>query len=96
MLPLSRLENSAKINQIWLRKSGKLKGKAMKLHNIGTRIEIPVHYDMWMRGARFGTVTKYREGSAGRSAFVYVQMDNPRAKSIKLWAIDWDYIKVLT
>lgn len=33
--------------------------KAAQAKNlVGKRIEIPVHYDMWMRGARFGVVTK--------------------------------------
>jgi hypothetical protein len=27
---------------------------------LGRRVEIPVHYDMWMRGARFGIVTQVR------------------------------------
>lgn len=62
---------------------------------IGARIEIPVHYDMWMRGAKFGTVTQYREPTS-RSAFVYVRMDHPSIKRrLKLWALDWEYIKYL-
>ena len=63
---------------------------------IGKRIEIPVHYDLWMRGARFGTVTKAMPGKPGQSAFVYVKMDHPQVKRrLKLWALDWDYCKVL-
>ena len=63
---------------------------------IGARIEIPVHYDMWMRGARFGTVTAYRNGKPGLSACVLVRMDHPQVRrSLKVWAPDWDYVKVL-
>jgi hypothetical protein len=59
---------------------------------VGKRIEIPVHYDMWMRGARFGRVTKI--GKDG--AFVYVQLDHPQAKrSLKVHRLDFDYVKVL-
>ena len=63
---------------------------------IGKRIEIPVHYDLWMRGARFGTVTKAGPSKPGQSAYVYVKMDHPQVKRrLKLWALDWDYCKVL-
>ncbi len=57
---------------------------------VGKRIEIPAHYDMWMRGARYGQVT--RVGKDG--AFVYVRLDHPQAKrSLKVWRIDFDYIR---
>lgn len=60
---------------------------------VGKRIEIPVHYDMWMRGARFGRVTKI--GKAGE--FVHVRLDHPQAKrTLKLWRLDFDYAKVLS
>ena len=59
---------------------------------LGKRVEIPVHYDMWMRGARCGTVTRIGKDAA----FVYVKMDHPQAKRrVKLWRIDFDYAKVL-
>ena len=61
---------------------------------IGRRVEIPVHYDMWMRGARMGTVTGFRHGSAGVSDCLLVMMDNPRVRTrLKLWRIDWEYAK---
>ena len=63
---------------------------------IGKRIEIPVHYDAWMRGARFGTITQFRDGKAGLSAFVYVKLDHKGIKRrLKLWRHDWEYAKVL-
>ena len=36
------------------------------------RIEIPVHYDLWMRGARTGTVVAHR-----RNHWL-VRMDHPQ------------------
>lgn len=63
---------------------------------VGKRIEIPVHYDMWMRGARLGLVTSYRAGRAGQSDFVFVKLDNPQVtRPLKLWRADWEYVKVL-
>lgn len=63
---------------------------------VGKRIEIPVHYDMWMRGARCGRVTQYRTGKTGQSDFVFVKMDNPQVtRQLKLWRPDWEYVKVL-
>jgi hypothetical protein len=53
------------------------------------RIELPVHYDWWMRGARYGVVT-----SIGKDArWVYVKLDAlpANAKRIKLWALDYEY-----
>jgi hypothetical protein len=64
---------------------------------IGSHVEIPVHYDLWMRGARTGTVTAYRDGRDGQSDYVYVKLDNPRVRrSLKVWRLDWDYMKVLS
>ena len=59
---------------------------------IGKRVQIPVHYDLWMRGARFGVVT-----SAGKDgAFVRVKMDHPQVKRLlKVWRIDLDYLQTL-
>lgn len=56
------------------------------------RVEIPVHYDMWMRGARFGRVTAIGKGGE----FVYVRLDHPQVKKpLKVWRIDFEYMKVL-
>jgi hypothetical protein len=58
---------------------------------VGKRVEIPVHYDLWMRGARFGRVTAIGKDSA----FVYVHMDHPQVKRrLKVWRVDFDYMRV--
>lgn len=63
---------------------------------IGKRVEIPVHYDLWMRGARFGKIIARRQGKPGLSACVLVRMDHPQVRRcLKLWAHDVDYAKVL-
>lgn len=63
---------------------------------IGQRIEIPVHYDLWARGARFGVVTGFRNGKPGQSSYVLVKMDHPQVKRrLKLWRLDWDYAKLI-
>ena len=62
---------------------------------IGQRIEIPVHYDLWMRG-RFGVITAKRSGKRGQSAYFLVKMDHPQVKRrLRLWALDWDYAKAV-
>lgn len=59
---------------------------------VGKRIEIPVHYDLWMRGARFGKVT--RVGKDG--AWVWVRMEHPQVKCAKkVWSTDFRYIKIM-
>lgn len=57
---------------------------------VGKRVEIPVHYNMWMRGARFGYVA-----SVGPDAeYVKVKLDHPQArKQLKVWRIDFEYMK---
>jgi hypothetical protein len=59
---------------------------------VGKRVEIPVHYDTWARGARFGRVI-----SVGPNArYVRVKMDHPQVRQhLKVWRIDFDYMKVL-
>lgn len=63
---------------------------------IGKRVEIPVHYDMWMRGARFGVVTAYRKPKPnGYSDCVLIKLDHPQAKRrLKVWRLDWPYMRV--
>lgn len=62
----------------------------------GARIEIPVHYNAWMQGARFGRVGAFRNGRAGQSDFVFVTMDHPQIKKpLKLWRPDWEYCKAI-
>lgn len=54
------------------------------------RIEIPVHYDLWMRGAQYGTVL----GAGSSGDFIWVQLDKVR-KPIKLWKEDLAYARSL-
>ena len=69
----------------------------MANHLIGKRIEIPVHYDLWMQGATHGVVTAFRNGKDGHSDYLLVKMDNTHVKRrLKLWRLDWDYIKVIS
>jgi hypothetical protein len=72
--------------------------KAIDLHGralVGRRIEIPVYYDYWMRGARFGVVTSFRSDTAGRSAFIRVKLDDAPRVRLKVWAMDWESCKLL-
>lgn len=58
---------------------------------VGKRVEIPVHYDAWMRGARCGVVT-----SVGRDGeYIRVAPDIKPSWRIKVWRLDYDYIKEL-
>lgn len=62
---------------------------------VGKRVEIPVHYDLWMRGAQHGTVRSYHAGAPGQSAYLKIKLDHPQVKrQLKVWALDWDYMKV--
>lgn len=63
---------------------------------IGKRVEIPVHYDTWMRGARFGKVVGRRRSKLpGHSDCLLVRMDHPGIKRcVKVWSIDCEYLKV--
>lgn len=68
------------------------KQKAPGSEFIGQRIEIPVHYDLWMRGAHFGTVVSahYDKPTTGQSAYLKVRMDHPQSKRlVRLWRFDW-------
>lgn len=64
---------------------------------VGTRIELPVHYDWWMRGARYGVVTSIRPGRNGFSTCAYVKLDAlpVKARRVKLWKLDWSYANIL-
>lgn len=41
------------------------------------RIEIPVHFDLWMRGARHGVIRRVRKDGTW-----IVKMDNPNVKRL--------------
>jgi hypothetical protein len=64
---------------------------------VGKRVEIPVHYDLWMRGARFGTVKQLRFHGATEdlcgSAYLTIELDHPQVKRrLKVWRSDWAYM----
>lgn len=57
---------------------------------IGMRVEIPMHFDLWMRGARYGSIT------AVRAEYVSVKMDHPQVrKVVRIPKSDWDYMRIL-
>jgi len=58
---------------------------------VGKRIQIPVHYDAWMRGARYGVVTSWRSGKPGQSDYISVKLDCIPNKRLKIWRMDIDY-----
>jgi hypothetical protein len=55
-----------------------------------TRIEIPVHYDLWMQGATTGKITStLKDGSW------MVKMDHPQVKRrLRIPPADQEYCKV--
>lgn len=68
---------------------------------VGSRIEIPAYTDLWMRGARFGTVERFIAGSGKylgardiRSADIFVvKMDHPQVKKlVRVIADDCKYL----
>jgi hypothetical protein len=56
------------------------------------RIEIPVHYDLWMRGARFGDVRDYKKDGTWM-----VKMDHPQVKRlVRIPPADQEFCKVIS
>ena len=62
---------------------------------VGDRIELPVHTDLWMRGARFGTVETVVHSEPPNHSFAMIKVDMRPRKQFKLWGIDWQYAKIL-
>jgi hypothetical protein len=63
---------------------------------IGKRVEIPVHYDLWMRGAQTGKIVGRNDSEYGISAYVLVKMDHPQVKHrVKVWSHDIEYMKFI-
>lgn len=63
---------------------------------VGKRVEIPVHYDLWARGARTGTVVDAR-WSLKNGRYLRVIMDHPSVrKPVNVSEIDWPFLKVLS
>jgi hypothetical protein len=55
---------------------------------VGKRVEIPVYTDMWMRGARFGTITRVIIGKGS-----YLDPKDVRGLDIFVVALDHTQIK---
>jgi hypothetical protein len=54
-----------------------------KDERVGKRVEIAPHYDLWMRGARFGTVARVYPGdSVSSRERLGVRMDHPQVKRL--------------
>lgn len=49
---------------------------------IGARVELHPACDLWMRGARFGTVRAVKDG------ILLVRMDNPRIRKLQRFTPD--------
>ena len=63
---------------------------------VGKRVEIPAYADLWMRGARFGTIERVKIGShnyvqpgdiRGADIFI-VRMDHPQVKKLARFIAD--------
>lgn len=50
---------------------------------VGARIELSPHCDLWMRGAKYGTITKLGNHRKATADIVRVQMDHPAVKRPK-------------
>lgn len=58
---------------------------------MNTRIKIPAHFDLWMRGARYGTVIRVDKNSVW-----HVKIDHPQVKRIvKIGPHDQDYCRAV-
>jgi len=61
---------------------------------VGKRVEIPAYCDLWMQGARTGTVERFKGGSGNylaardpRGADLFgVRMDHPQVKRL-VWVV---------
>lgn len=69
--------------------------------SVGKRVEIPAYCDLWMRGARFGTVERFIQGRGSylgvgdiRGADIFVvRMDSPQVKKpVRVIADDCRYV----
>jgi hypothetical protein len=63
---------------------------------VGKRVQIPAYADLWMRGARFGTVERvvigtgnYAQAKDPRGADIFViRMDHPQVKRLARFIAD--------
>jgi hypothetical protein len=70
--------------------------------SVGKRIQIPAYSDLWMRGARFGTIERvalakgnYVQAGDVRGADIFaVKMDHPQVKRLcRFIADDCQYVR---
>lgn len=54
----------------------------------GTRMELHPACDLWMRGAKFGTVTRITENSEG-APIVHVRMDHHQVRKIQRFTVEY-------
>jgi hypothetical protein len=57
---------------------------------VGERVQIPAYTDLWMRGARFGTVERVIERSSN-----FVQANDPRGGTIFCVRMDHPQVRKL-
>lgn len=63
--------------------------KGTKTHpSVGKRVQIPAYTDLWMRGARFGTIERVIERSNN-----YVQAKDPRGADIFVVRMDHPQVR---
>lgn len=63
---------------------------------VGSRVQIPAYSDLWMQGARFGTIERVKTGNGNylapgdiRGADVFiVRLDHPQVKGAKRFVAD--------
>lgn len=55
----------------------------------GDRVELSPACDLWMRGARYGTVVPLREGDVSTDGSVWVRVQLDRVRRHKLFAVKY-------
>lgn len=60
-----------------------MKRGTAKHRAVGARVQIPAYSDLWMRGARFGTIERVIEASGN-----YVQANDPRGATLFVIRLD--------
>jgi hypothetical protein len=57
---------------------------------VGKRVQLPAYTDLWVRGARFGTVERFVEGRGN-----YLQAKDPRGADIFVVRVDHPQVRHL-
>jgi hypothetical protein len=53
---------------------------------VGQRVQLAPHTDLWMRGARYGVVTKTTRQR------VHVKLDRAGTVALPATSVDWNYV----